>query len=85
MFTLKEIHTDLVLLLEPPSASCSAMGESRQQGALAVTCVFTILAALFVAARTFSRYLGRNFGWDDWLIHLSLLLLLGQTVTLYEC
>lgn len=61
------------------------MGESRQAGALAVTCVFPVLAALFVGARSFSRYIGQNFGWDDWLIHLSLLLLLGQTLTLYEC
>jgi hypothetical protein len=61
------------------------MGAGRQAGALAVTCLFPILAAVFVGARTFSRYLGQNFGWDDWLIHLSLLLLLGQTLTIYEC
>ncbi|KAJ4297486.1 hypothetical protein N0V90_005378 [Kalmusia sp. IMI 367209] len=60
------------------------MGKSRQANALAVTCVLPILAALFVAARSVSRHLGRNFGWDDWLIHLSLLLLLGQTVTIYQ-
>lgn len=50
-----------------------------------MTCLFPILAALFVGARTLSRYWGQNFGWDDWLIHLSLLLLLGQTITIYEC
>lgn len=61
------------------------MGAGRQAGALAVTCIFPILAAIFVGARTFSRYLGQNFGWDDWLIHLSLLLLLGQALTIYEC
>jgi hypothetical protein len=61
------------------------MSAGRQAGALAVTCLFPILAAVFVGARTFSRYLGQNFGWDDWLIHLSLLLLLGQTITIYEC
>ncbi|KAF2636418.1 hypothetical protein P280DRAFT_150290 [Massarina eburnea CBS 473.64] len=60
------------------------MVESRQPGALAVTVVFPIFAALFVAARTASRILGRNFGWDDWLIYLALLLLLGQTITIYE-
>jgi len=61
------------------------MGQGRQAGALAVTCLFPILAALFVAGRTLSRYLGQNYGWDDWLILLALLLLLGQTVTIYEC
>jgi hypothetical protein len=61
------------------------MVENRQAEALAIVCIFPILAALFVAARTLSRYLGQNFGWDDWLIHLALLLLLGQTITLYEC
>ncbi|KAF9738246.1 hypothetical protein PMIN06_001784 [Paraphaeosphaeria minitans] len=60
------------------------MGADRQAGALAVTCVFPILALIFVGARTFCRYLGQNFGWDDWLIHLSLLLLLAQTLTIYE-
>lgn len=61
------------------------MGEGRQAGALAITCVFPVLATLFIGARSLSRYLGRNFGWDDWLIYLSLLLLLGQTVTIYKC
>ncbi|KAF1962981.1 hypothetical protein CC80DRAFT_542130 [Byssothecium circinans] len=60
------------------------MVESRQPGALAATCIFPILAGLFVTARTASRYLGRNFGWDDWLTYLALLLLLGQTITIYE-
>lgn len=61
------------------------MGQGRQAAALAITCLFPILAALFVAARTVSRHLGQNFGWDDWLIHLGLLLLLGETITAYEC
>jgi hypothetical protein len=61
------------------------MVENRQPEALAVVCIFPILAAIFVGARTLSRYLGQNFGWDDWLIHLALLLLLGQTITIYEC
>ena len=61
------------------------MPENRQAEALAITCVFPIIAALFVAARTLSRYLGQNFGWDDWLIGLALVLLLGQTITIYEC
>ncbi|KAF2689409.1 hypothetical protein K458DRAFT_358151 [Lentithecium fluviatile CBS 122367] len=60
------------------------MVENRQAEALAVTCIFPIFAALFVGARTLSRYLGQNHGWDDWLIYLALLLLLGQTITIYE-
>ncbi|CAI6339372.1 unnamed protein product [Periconia digitata] len=60
------------------------MGQNRQAAALAVTCLFPILAALFVGARIVSRYVGQNFGWDDWLIQLALLLLLGQTVTIYQ-
>jgi len=59
--------------------------ESRQPEALAITCIFPIFAGLFVGARTLSRYLGQNFGWDDWLIGLALVLLLGQTITIYEC
>lgn len=61
------------------------MVENRQAEALAITCIFPIIAALFVAARTVSRYLGQNFGWDDWLMYLALVLTLGQTITIYEC
>jgi hypothetical protein len=61
------------------------MVESRQTEALTITCVFPIIAALFVAARTLSRYLGKNFGWDDWLMYLALVLVLGQTITIYQC
>ncbi|KAF2017196.1 hypothetical protein BU24DRAFT_366814 [Aaosphaeria arxii CBS 175.79] len=60
------------------------MVESRQTQALTVTVVFPVLAALFVAGRTYSRYLGQNFGWDDWLILLSFVLLIGQTITIYQ-
>lgn len=60
------------------------MVESRQVEALAVTVLFPVLAAVFVIARTYSRYLGQNFGWDDWLIYISLFLLVGQTITIYE-
>lgn len=61
------------------------MVESRQTDALAVVVFFAVLAFLFVAARTYSRYLGRNFGWDDWLIHISFLLFLGETIVEYKC
>lgn len=61
------------------------MVENRQAEALAITCIFPIVATLFVAARTLSRHLGQNFGWDDWLMYLALILTLGQTITIYEC
>ncbi|KAF2790631.1 hypothetical protein K505DRAFT_282289 [Melanomma pulvis-pyrius CBS 109.77] len=60
------------------------MVDNRQTEALVIVCLFTILAAIFVGARAYSRYLGRNPGWDDWLIYVALLLLLGETVTIYQ-
>ncbi|KAJ4406139.1 hypothetical protein N0V91_004811 [Didymella pomorum] len=60
------------------------MVESRQNEALAMICAFPIISAIFVILRTYSRYLSRNFGWDDYLILLSTLLLLGQTLTIYK-
>ncbi|KAF2005237.1 hypothetical protein P154DRAFT_483892 [Amniculicola lignicola CBS 123094] len=60
------------------------MVENRQNDALAIVVVFAVVATLFVGARTLSRFLGRNFGWDDWLIHASLLLLFGETLTTYK-
>ncbi|KAF2741210.1 hypothetical protein EJ04DRAFT_117439 [Polyplosphaeria fusca] len=60
------------------------MVESRQAEALALACLFPVLAALFVGARTYSRYLGQNFGWDDWLIYIALALLLGETISIYK-
>ncbi|KAF2873218.1 hypothetical protein BDV95DRAFT_490229 [Massariosphaeria phaeospora] len=60
------------------------MVESRQAAVLAVICLFPALAALFVAARIFSRQLGRNYGLDDGLIYIALVLLLGETVTMYQ-
>ena len=48
-------------------------------------CLFPVLSTIFVILRMYSRYLSRNFGWDDHLILLSTLLLLGQTLTIYKC
>lgn len=48
-------------------------------------CVFPVLSTIFVILRLYSRYLSRNFGWDDHLIVLSTVLLLGQTLTVYKC
>jgi hypothetical protein len=61
------------------------MVESRQNEALAMICLFPVLSTIFVILRTYSRWLGRNFGWDDYLILVSTLLLLGQTLTVYKC
>lgn len=61
------------------------MVASRQTEALVLVCLFPVLSTIFVLLRTYSRYLSRNFGWDDYLILLSTLLLLGQTLTVYKC
>ncbi|KAF3007390.1 Structural maintenance of chromosomes protein 2 [Curvularia kusanoi] len=45
---------------------------------------FPVLATIFVILRTYSRYLSRNFCWDDYLILLSTVLLFGQTLTIYK-
>jgi hypothetical protein len=61
------------------------MVESRQHEALVMSCLFPALGAVFVALRTYSRYLGRNFGWDDYLIWISMVLLIGESLTIYRC
>jgi hypothetical protein len=61
------------------------MVESRQHEALVMSCLFPALSAVFVALRTYSRYLGRNFGWDDYLIWISMVLLIGESLTIYRC
>lgn len=61
------------------------MVESRQSEALAIVAVFAVLATLFVIARIYSRYLSRNFGWDDHLILVSWVLFFGETLVLYKC
>ncbi|KAF9697379.1 hypothetical protein EKO04_004784 [Ascochyta lentis] len=60
------------------------MVASRQNEALAMICAFPVISSIFVILRMYSRYLGRNFGWDDHLILLATLLLLGQTLTVYK-
>lgn len=42
-------------------------------------CVFTVVSFIFVASRLYSRYLGRNFGWDDYIIIFSMAILIGDT------
>jgi hypothetical protein len=61
------------------------MVESRQEECLTIIGIFTVLSFIFVALRVYSRYLGRNFGWDDYLIMMAMVLLLGQTIAIWEC
>ncbi|KAL5119217.1 hypothetical protein ACEQ8H_002928 [Pleosporales sp. CAS-2024a] len=60
------------------------MAERRQAECLTIVAIFTVLAFLFVSGRTYSRYLGRNFDWDDFLIIFAMILLLGQTIAVWE-
>jgi len=61
------------------------MVESRQEEALAIVAIFAVLAFVFVAVRVYSRYLGRNFGWDDHLILAATVFFFGQTFTIWKC
>jgi structural maintenance of chromosome 2 len=56
------------------------MVESRQSEVLAIVCTFSVVASLTVFLRVWSRYLGRNFCWDDYLILAAFVLLIGDTV-----
>jgi hypothetical protein len=61
------------------------MVEHRQTEVLSIVGAFTVLAFVFVVVRVYSRYLGRNFGWDDYLIVGGMVLLLGQTIAMWKC
>jgi hypothetical protein len=61
------------------------MVESRQEEVLSIIAVFTVFAFLFVVVRVYSRYLGRNFGWDDHLIVAAMVIMLAQTICTWEC
>jgi hypothetical protein len=61
------------------------MVENRQTEVLSIIGVFTALAFIFVLVRVYSRYLGRNFGWDDYLILGGMVLLLGETLAMWKC
>ena len=56
------------------------MVESRQCEVLIIVCTFTVVASFFVLLRLWSRLLGRNFGWDDYLIIAAMILLTADTV-----
>ncbi|EOA83999.1 uncharacterized protein SETTUDRAFT_66479, partial [Exserohilum turcica Et28A] len=55
------------------------MVESRQPEALAIICSFAVVACLTVFLRVWSRYLGRNFAWDDYLILIAAVLFILDT------
>jgi hypothetical protein len=61
------------------------MVESRQEECLAIIGVFTVLAFLFIGMRVWSRYLGRNFAWDDHLITAAGVLLLADVIATWQC
>lgn len=60
------------------------MVESRQNDVLAILAVFTVVAFIFVASRVYSRYLGRNFAWDDYLIIIAMFILTVDTIGTWE-
>ncbi|KAH8729008.1 hypothetical protein GQ44DRAFT_737189 [Phaeosphaeriaceae sp. PMI808] len=60
------------------------MVESRQEEVLAIIGIFTVFSFIFVVGRIYSRFLGRNFAWDDHLIVVSMVLLLAQTIAIWK-
>ncbi|KAF2824352.1 hypothetical protein CC86DRAFT_420879 [Ophiobolus disseminans] len=60
------------------------MTESRQEEVLAIVAISAVLATIFIIVRVYSRYLGRNFGWDDYLILASAVFFFGQTLTVWK-
>lgn len=55
------------------------MVENRQDAALAIICSFTVVASFTVFLRVWSRYLGRNFCWDDYLILIAAVIFIIDT------
>lgn len=60
------------------------MVENRQPEVLAIVGVFTVVSFLFVFSRVWSRYIGRNFDWDDYLIIFAMVLLIGDTIATWK-
>ncbi|KAG4026836.1 hypothetical protein MFRU_036g00690 [Monilinia fructicola] len=52
---------------------------SRQNFALFIVAFFPALACLLVCLRTWSRYSSHQFGWDDGLIVVAMILSIGET------
>lgn len=61
------------------------MVESRQDEVLAIVAVSAVLAYIFIGLRVYSRVLGRNFGWDDYLMLMAAVFFFGQTLTIWKC
>ncbi|KAL3478836.1 hypothetical protein BJX99DRAFT_256043 [Aspergillus californicus] len=61
------------------------MPDNVQTEALAIILIFPILSTLVMVLRCYSRFLIRQFGWDDVLILVAWLLAIGQAYTVYIC
>ncbi|KAL2844826.1 hypothetical protein BJY01DRAFT_214678, partial [Aspergillus pseudoustus] len=59
------------------------MGDNLQTEALAIILIFPILSTIVIVLRCYSRYLIRQFGWDDILIVIAWLFAVGQTYTVW--
>ncbi|KAL4877362.1 hypothetical protein BJY04DRAFT_230667 [Aspergillus karnatakaensis] len=59
------------------------MADNVQTEALAIILLFPILSTLALMLRAYSRYIIRQFGWDDVLIIIAWLLAVGQGYTVY--
>ncbi|CEL03631.1 hypothetical protein ASPCAL04783 [Aspergillus calidoustus] len=59
------------------------MGDNIQTEALAIILLFPILSTVVIILRCYSRFLIRQFGWDDILIVIAWLLAVGQAYTVW--
>ncbi|KAL4860979.1 hypothetical protein BDV12DRAFT_82812 [Aspergillus spectabilis] len=59
------------------------MPDNNQPAALAIILVFPILSTIVMGLRVYSRYLIRQFGWDDVLITIAWLLAIGQAYAVW--
>lgn len=60
------------------------MVENQQGEAIALVWLFPAISTILVALRVYSRYLGRNFGWDDGMALVSFVLLIMEAVCTHE-
>ncbi|KAL4781137.1 hypothetical protein BJX76DRAFT_350415 [Aspergillus varians] len=59
------------------------MPDNLQTEALAIILIFPILSTLVIILRCYSRFLIRQFGWDDVLIGIAWLFAVGQSATVW--
>jgi hypothetical protein len=62
-----------------------AMSTRLQIFALFVNFFFPALAFIFVCARVVGRVTTRQFGLDDWLVSLAMLMSIAETIISYFC